>query len=78
MEQSHAEGHCSHAIGLSNTLSSSDYKQYQQAHKLDKLSEALEDIAKAASIAGISIQEALAALESFYKLAATQINLLNL
>ena len=68
MGYSHAEGHysiaegyCSHAEGLSNTLSSSDYKQYQSAHKLDELSEALRDIAKAASIAGVSMQEALAA-----------------
>lgn len=75
MGYSHAEGHYSiangyysHAEGLSNTLSSSDYKQHQSAHKLDEVSEALRDIAKAASIAGVSMQEALAALENFYKL----------
>lgn len=65
---SKASGNCSYAEGLSNTLSSSDYKQYQSAHKLNEVSEALRDIAKAASIAGVSMQEALAALENFYKL----------
>lgn len=75
MGYSHAEGHYSKADGyyshtedLSNTLSSSDYKQYQSAHKFDELSEALRDIAKAASTAGVSMKEALSALESFYKL----------
>ena len=75
MGYSHAEGHYSkadgyysHVEGLSNALSSSDYKQYQSAHKLDEVSEALRDISKAASIAGVSMQEALAALENFYKL----------
>lgn len=73
MGYSHAEGYyskaggnCSYAEGLSNTLSSSDYKQYQQVHKLDELSEALKDIAKAASIAGVSMQEAVNALKNIY------------
>ena len=53
---------------LSNTLSSTDYKQYQQAHKLDEITEALKTIQHAASIAGVSMKDACAAFESFYKL----------
>ena len=49
---------------LSNTIS----QQYQQAHKLDEITKAFKTIQHAASIAGVSMKDACAAFESFYKL----------